>query len=549
MTETVYALDPAPAGTVFGVDLESRTIRGRAVPYGVEGVKNGRRFQFSRGTVRPREGMRVKLWGLHDQTQAFGVVTEWTDSDEGLDVAFKVARGAEGDRALSMADDGVWDGLSIGPSEGAKYRIEDGIYHAVDIPIHEISLTPAPVFTGARVSSVAFDTTHQESSMTDTATETVEAPGVDFSALTTGLTEAIVQGLTSGFASLDLAAPQGERETVSAGGRVEVTEALPYRFDGMAGAHSFSADLRSMASGDTEAKQRLDTFMDEAFAVTPGNVTALNPTINRPELYVPNLEFTRPLWGLVSTGVVEDVTPFTIPKFSSAAGLVGPHTSGVEPTPGSFTATNQTITPAPVSGKVEILREVWDQGGNPKADAIIWREMVNGYYEAIEAKIAAMLNALALTEINLASATNAALVTAVQNIFVDLQFVRGGNRYSALALDGMLFKALVAAQDTSGRNLLPVLAPANADGTVGADFSVLAIGSQKGVAAWPLGATNASNSYLFVPGSVWAWASAPKRFTFEYQVKSVDMAVWGYTASAVLRDTDVKRIDYTTADV
>jgi hypothetical protein len=41
-------------------------------------------------------------------------------------------------------------------------------------------------------------------------------------------------------------------------------------------------------------------------------------------------------------------------------------------------------------------------------------------------------------------------------------------------------------------------------------------------------------------------ASAPKRFTFEYQVKSIDMAVWGYSATAVLRDTDVKRIDYST---
>ena len=178
--------------------------------------------------------------------------------------------------------------------------------------------------------------------------------------------------------------------------------------------------------------------------------------------------------------------------------------------------------------------------------------MLNGYYEALEAKIATTLNALSLTEINLAGATNQTLVTSVQNIFVDLQFVRGGNRYTAFALDAPLFKALVGAADSNGRNLLPVLGPSNADGTTSGNFSEIAVGSQRGVASWALNvgaATNASNSYLFVPSSVWAWASAPKRFTFEYQVKSIDMAVWGYSATAVLRDTDVKRIDYTTADV
>ena len=68
-------------------------------------------------------------------------------------------------------------------------------------------------------------------------------------------------------------------------------------------------------------------------------------------------------------------------------------------------------------------------------------------------------------------------------------------------------------------------------------------------AAWALGTGNAAKSYNFVKASVWAWASTPKRFTFEYQVKSIDMAIWGYAASAVLRDSDVKPIDYTTADV
>lgn len=542
MTETM-TIDAIPGGAVFSVDVDKRTIRGRAVPYGVVGIKAGRKFQFSQGTVHPREGMKVKLWALHDQVHASGVVTEWDDTPGGLDVAFTVANTPEGDRALAQADSGVWDGLSIGPSEGAKYRLQDGIYHAVDIPIHEISLTPAPVFGGARVQSVTFDAiTEGTTTMTDTVT--VEDPTgspVDFSALGETLTAAIEAGFSN------ILHPQ--RETVSATETVTVTEELPYRFDGIPGAHSFSADLKALAQNDAEARQRLEGFIEEAFAVTTTNTSALNPVQNRPELYVPNLSFTTPLYDLVAKGSLENGTAFTVPKFSSASGLVGPHTQGVEPTPGAFAATNQTVTPAAMSGKIEINREVWDQGGSPQADGIIWGEMLNAWFEAREAAIAARLATTATAELNLAGAVDAPLVDALVAYFAGLQFVRGGNRFTATAADSKLFLAAIGAKDSTGRKLLPVLGATNAQGTVDTGFDTINVGNQKIAAAWALAQGANTRSYNFVPSSVWCWSSAPKKFTFEYQVKSIDMAIWGYVGTAILRDSDVKPIDYDTADV
>lgn len=328
-----------------------------------------------------------------------------------------------------------------------------------------------------------------------------------------------------------------------------MTEELPYRFDGISGQHGFLEDIKAAFSGhDSEAKQRLDTFMDEAFAVTTTNVTNLNPTQNRPELYVPNLSFTRPLFDLVSKGNIDDKTPFTVPRFNSASGLVADHTEGVEPTPGAFSATNQTISPAPVSGKIEINREVWDQGGSPQADGIIWGEMLNAYYEAVEAKIAARLATTGTAELNLAGAVDGPLQTALVGYFSGLQFVRGGNRFTATAADSKLFSALVGAKDGSGRPLFPVLGPSNANGTVESGFDSVSVGSQKVAAAWALAQGTNTRSYNFVPSSVWCWTSTPKRFTFEYQVKSIDMAIWGYVGTAILRDSDVKPIDYDTAD-
>ncbi|GAB3663502.1 hypothetical protein GCM10027596_26750 [Nocardioides korecus] len=551
----------AVGAEVFEVNVEERTIRGLAVPYGKAALSGGMAWQFSKGTLQYADVSRVKLWVQHDASRAVGVATKLEDTDAGLVATFKVARGAEGDQALSLAEDGVLDGLSIGLKNGGKFQTRDGIQHAVEAPLMEISLTPAPAFDDARVHAVAASAARTGVTMPCTLCGAVHAAGVTecdatvraaFEAANTGPTfdaQPIADAITAGFAGL--VNPQGGPGLVQVG-QFEVNEPSPYRFDGTEGAESFSEDLRSY-NQDPEARQRLETFMEDAwnhqFAVTSGNTGALNPAQNRPDLFVPNLTFTRPLWEMVSTGVVTNKTPFTIPKFASASGLVGPHTEGVEPTPGAFSATSQTVTPAPVSGKVEIVREVWEQGGSPQADQIIWGEMQNGYYEAVEAKIAAQLAAVSTAEINLASAVDAALVNLMTGIFVDLQFVRGGNRYSRLALDGLLFKALVNAADGNQRKLLPLLGPANAQGQTSGGFDRVAIGTQEGRAAWALGSTNASKSYLFVPSSVWAWASAPKKFTFEYRVSAIDLAIWGYTASAVLRDSDVKPIDYTTADV
>lgn len=571
---------PAVAASTFSVDAEKRVIRGLAVPYGVPARSGGQLWQFSQGTLQFSDPSRVKLWIQHDPNRAVGYAAELDDRPEGLFAAFKVARGPAGDEALSMAEDGVWDGLSIGIAEGGKYRLKDGINHAVSAPLMETSLTPAPSFDDARVHSVAASAAgstkgnsmtpeerarlaelRQKGEATFTATERLEfsrlvakeagtAPddqpdAPDFEALTAGITDAIAGGFGAAFDQLRT--PQG-REIITAGHRFEVNEELPYRFDGIPGAHSFSEDVRGMAFGDTEARQRIEEFMEAAFAVSSGNVGTLNPTQNRPELYVPNMTFTRPLWDLVTTGNLTDKTPFTVPKFQSATGLVGDHTEGVEPTPGTFVATSTTVTPGPVSGKVEINREVLDAGGSPQADQIIWGEMLNAYFEMLETKIAEELAATPTAELNLGDVVDADLVDALEAYFAGLQFVRGGNRFSAFAADGTLYPKLVSARDTTGRKLLPVVNGQNADGSASGNYDVVQIGSQKAVPAWALGAGNAALSYSFVPASVYAWASAPKRFTFEYQVKSVDMAIWGYVATHTLRDSDVKPIDYTALD-
>ncbi|XTZ16411.1 phage portal protein [Micromonospora echinospora] len=346
------------------------------------------------------------------------------------------------------------------------------------------------------------------------------------------------------------------RRTVSA----SVGEPAPYRFDRQGnitkGTHDFSTDLIAGSKGDGAALERAQKFMAEAFDAEmrhaqfdtdKADVAGLNPNRQRPDLYVDQREFRSPVWDAINKGILDSPTPFVLPKFGSASGLVSAHTEGVEPTDGTFTATSQTITPGPVSGKVRITREAWDQGGNPQLSSIIWRQMVRAWHEALEAAAVAVLDAASPTQITLTTgATDEALDQELTAAFAALQFVRGGFAMTDMFTQVDLYKALVAAVDADGRRLYPALSPSNASGSARSRWAALDINGVTAVPSWALAAsgTVAASSYLLDRESVHGWATAPRQLQFETSVAYVELAIWGYRAAAITDLTGVREIVY-----
>src|SRR5690606_33788373 len=158
--------------------------------------------------------------------------------------------------------------------------------------------------------------------------------------------------------------------------------------------------------------------------------------------------------------------------------------------------------------------EVVDQGGNPQVDQIIWNEMLAGYFDALEVAIADVLATSTATEINLGAGTDdAAKIKLLNAALSRLQFIKGGDRFAAFAADPTLYGLVSSATDSTGRPLFPTFGPTNADGTKRPSLESVQLGSRNLVPAWAL-ATDADGSddpadlsYLFVPGSVFAWAS------------------------------------------
>jgi HK97 family phage prohead protease len=573
------------ARVTFSVSKESRTIKGLAVPFGVVGDNGFGRFRFSRGTLA---WSKVKYLDQHNWSQAVGTV-KFEETDDGLVMSAKIAPGPRGDQILALTEpdpetgEAVYDGLSIGLADDAEFeQAEDGVFDCLGATVLEVSGTPIPAFQDAQVTSVAASavpnrkgadmpkgntaeaTAEATTAEATTAAAATEAGVNGFSgaALSAAdITTAVTAGVTA--ALTEFSGEPGPVRKPAAGRPLgfQVNEESLYRFDGIRGQHDFSEDLiRGLGLGrdgarDPEAYQRVLQYMGGALGprfVTKSDTSAVNPTGYRPDMYVDEQRFSTPLRDAFYKGALTDSTPFTFPKFNAASGLVGDHTEGTEPTAGTFsTANGGTVTPAPVSGKVHITREVADQGGNPQVSALIWSKIQYEYLKAMELKIAAMLDAASPAELGAAIAAGAAdiagLADPIEDAIAGLNFVAGGNRYSITATHIDLYLALKGLRDGQDRPYYPVIGATNANGSTVAGFKSLDVAGTRFDPVWSLGATAGSGgkSYLADPGSVWFWHSAPQRLDrLQEDVEGYDLGVWGYQAGVISDLTGVKKITY-----
>ena len=140
-------------------DVESRTISGVALPYGVPGNPGGASgpVVFAAGSLSrslSERANRVRLVVDHDRSRPIGRLLSFEDSVEGLSTLWKVARTPAGDDALAEAADGVRDGLSVGV-EVIRSLPRDGVLEVVEARLVETSLVAFPAYESARVQRVA----------------------------------------------------------------------------------------------------------------------------------------------------------------------------------------------------------------------------------------------------------------------------------------------------------------------------------------------------------------------------------------------------------
>jgi len=135
--------------------LPSRSISGVAVTYDETAtVLDGTKVRFLQGSL-PVTGRDPKLYMQHDSNQIVGKVVERVDTPQGMMFTAKISATRLGDEALTLANDGVIDAVSVGVTP-TKFRYDDDGTMIVEAANwSELSLVSEGAFSGAVITDVA----------------------------------------------------------------------------------------------------------------------------------------------------------------------------------------------------------------------------------------------------------------------------------------------------------------------------------------------------------------------------------------------------------
>jgi len=584
----------------FRVNQEKRTLSGLVVPWNTVATDSAgsAKWRFREGSLHATDVGRVKLNLFHDRSRPIGKALRLVSTPQGLDGTFRIARGEEGDRVLSLAEDGVLDGFSIEPHFGADdgYRASESdrsVREVFSARLSMVGLVPAPSYDDARVAVVNLSEKQGDIKMADEK-NAIESAGKaeekkeekvepEFSLkdasdalnerhaeLTKELGESIGKSVAAAFETM-FEGIDSQRGSVKASRWMQVTEPPIYRFTGSG--HSLLRDVwYATKEHDPDAAERYRKFQAQQHHVAKTAADRLNfanpqntpmfdqagrpvfadidtttaadviPPGYRPDLFVPLLAQGRPLADLLSRGTLSDATPFVVPQFGTiSVALVGDHAEGSPPTEGTMTLTSTTVSPVAVSGKLPITREIIDSS-SPGVDGIVLAALREDYARKTEAKVYTELDASAT------AGDTFVVATAVQDLrdeLNDYSYARFATPTGG-GVSNVASTALGAAVDTTDRPLIPFVGPQNAYGQGSAAAGGWSVDGVVFAKAWAMtGGTGVSEVLIVNRPDAYVWESPTLTFRFEEKQgpEIIEMALFGYFATKVLRASGIIKQD------
>jgi HK97 family phage prohead protease len=117
-------------------------------------VNDGTKVRFLQGSL-PVTGRDPKLFMQHDSNQIVGKVVERVDTPQGMMFTAKISATRLGDEALTLANDGVIDAVSVGVTPTKFSYDEEGVMIVEAANWQELSLVSEGAFSGAIITDVA----------------------------------------------------------------------------------------------------------------------------------------------------------------------------------------------------------------------------------------------------------------------------------------------------------------------------------------------------------------------------------------------------------
>jgi hypothetical protein len=382
---------------------------------------------------------------------------------------------------------------------------------------------------------------------------------------------AMSSAFTSALEKID--APQYARGTVRAARFALDKEPPTYSFNGLG--HSIMRDTwYALGAKDADAIARISKYREQVkFAVEYQqrqffdiNTTDQGDIINpgyRADLYVGEMSKGRPIINLLARGQLANATPFTVPVFATKSNATNDHVEGTHPTHGNITFDTKTITPVAISGAIQLTREMVDSS-NPAIDQIAFAAMRESYNAQTEAKAYTALNdtngvggVITSTQVpsggqaDVSSGDGNDLLLKIRDRLAVYPFRRFASPSGAVMSQEATSLLATAQSAEDGRFQLPSIGASNSAGVGNAVTQGWSIDGLPFVPAWSMTGNTSGDADVIIVNSAdaWAWESSLLQFRFEekYGPEMIEVALFGYFATHVLRPIGLSGIRHTSS--
>lgn len=430
---------------------EPHTVRGLAVPYGVEiELFDGYFETIAPGSLAARDddATSLKLFYRHDEP--IGLITSVSETAEGIEIEARFSDTQAARDAYQLVRDGVIDRLSIGFIPLAYERTEDeaGLHTTItSLDLREVSLVPFPAYDGATVTEVRNQPTPER---------------------THPMTDAPAYALASDLDDLraDITAME-QRATLAATAARGTATAADTRTPGEA--------LKAIIN-DEAYRASIDDLMMRAY---DGTVSTADSTLTHPQWIkdlVRLVEKPNVVAGLFATGPLPaegmnlDFTELDTNSLSVSV----QENEGDDLPLGKVTTKDRTTPIKTFGGYTKLTRQAIERTRVNLLDVHL-RGMALAAGQAKAAYFTSKLNeavkAQDANKIAVSKAANALTWADLSDLFIDAaaQFTDQALTLDGLIVDKATFKALTGLTGTDGRPLMRVNEnPANTIGTTNA---------------------------------------------------------------------------------
>ena len=529
---------------IEAADTERRMISGKIAPYGEVGYTSAGPVVFERGSISIPDVTKIKLLMQHDSTKPVGRATYSSDDESGVYASFKISSSTRGQDALTLAQENLVSGLSVGVDVSASKQMK-GYLLVTAAVLKEVSLVESAAFDSAAVTDIAAakaaleaastKTTIIHTEMIETETETESEAAVTTAPIDTPDVPAEKP--------VEAAPVQAARQIIRPSVLDSQTVRTPITSMAKYTEHKIKAALGNQDS------MLYVTAADDSFSTNP----AFSPTQYLSE-FPTNTRFGTPSIDACSRGVLPaSGMTINVPSLVTSAGGqsgVAPVVT-VEAEAGAVQNTGMVTeylsgTVNKYSGMNTISIELLERS-DPNFYAELTQQLQNAYLKTLDTTVNAALITAGTVATTAQAATSAGIIGYASEA-ARLVYEATGYYAQNYVANGSQWQLLMGASDTTGRPIYSASQPMNAGGltqpgSIRGNVLGLDLYVDKNFAA----TTTVDDSAIILAPEAFTVYQSPQAYMSVNVVSNlqVQVAIYGYMATIAKMPKGIIRYNFT----